>query len=166
VLRLLLMILLIMLVLGAFPHGRTAMHGLLPSGVLADLSDCSGDFPGRRRRAHRTRSELRTMPPFGVRRIASGRIPFTVKEERGAQDMFLAHRADHIQEEDRMNPLELWPGGSVAACGLLASSSYAQPNATAGTSRPASPQDSNSNDIQREVMHELRMLPYYSGLMT
>jgi hyperosmotically inducible protein len=54
------------------------------------------------------------------------------------------------------------PVALLAACGLLASSSYAQPNATAGTSRPASPQDSNSNDIQREVMHELRMLPYYS----
>jgi hyperosmotically inducible protein len=57
---------------------------------------------------------------------------------------------------------KLAPLALLAACGLMAGSGYALPNLAAGTSRPASPQSDSSSDIQREVMHELRMLPYYS----
>jgi hyperosmotically inducible periplasmic protein len=57
---------------------------------------------------------------------------------------------------------KLAPLALLAACGLMAGGSYALPNPAAGTSRPASPQSDSSSDIQREVMHELRMLPYYS----
>jgi len=50
----------------------------------------------------------------------------------------------------------------LATCGLMASSTYALPRYAAETSPRPRPQSDNSSEIQREVIHELRMLPYYS----